>query len=215
MLIQNNYPEKLIRQKISKVLSNSRPVSQEPSSQIPSSQTSPTLSSEQAIAEKKFYKSFPYVKGMSENIEKVLKKDVNNVKLAFKPTESLGNTCFSKLKDKVEIMDAINCIYNIPCLNCEKSYIGQTKNQLHKRITQHKGDLENVENKIGKTAIVSHFLNFERANVLEIKRNLKKRLVKESFNIHIVYSVDSHNTFNERRDTEIISSVYYCVLISG
>lgn len=79
--------------------------------------------------------------------------------------------------------------------------------RLNEKSTQHAGSV-----KEGKTAIVTHyeeeghFPSFEDVVVVEKGRNIRKRLVKETFNIF------SHNTFNERRDTDRSSSVYWTLL---
>ena len=62
------------------------------------------------------YISFPYIKGLSEYIKKIL--SVPNIQATFKPTNSLS-FLFSKLKDRDPLLNQNNLVYKIDCLNCD------------------------------------------------------------------------------------------------
>ncbi|KAI4474396.1 hypothetical protein M0804_014882, partial [Polistes exclamans] len=83
----------------------------------------------------------------------------------------------TKLKDKVDKFDQSNLVYKIPC-ECEKSYIGQTKKKLKKRLDLHKNDCKPVNvNKTNTTALAKHHFNtghifkFDAATILDLEEN--------------------------------------------
>lgn len=114
---------------------------------------------------------------------------------------------FSKLKSKTEFLDRTNVIYKIPCdgigdQSCPLSYVGQTKNQLKKRLAQHNNDLKNKYNPNGQSAVVSHFFEhghkpaFDKASVLCTENLWHRRNTLESLHIFC------EDTYNLRRDTQ-------------
>ena len=66
------------------------------------------------------YISFPYIKGLSEYIKKIL--FVLNIQATFEPTNSLS-FLFSKLKDMDPLLNQNNLVYKIDCFNCDGTYI--------------------------------------------------------------------------------------------
>lgn len=125
--------------------------------------------------------------------------------------------------------DQINSIYNIPCNGkngekCTKSYVGQSKNQLKKRLNQHERDVLNAEKKTPAqtatqtpavddcTALVTHTRetkhspDFDNVSILEREQYLSRRLLMESLQICC------HDTMNKRRDIENISQTYASIL---
>ena len=69
--------------------------------------------------------SIPYVQGQSEAIRCVLQG--LNMQTSFAPATSLRNI-LSHLKDPVPSSSGV--VYQIPCADCNKSYIGQTGRNL-------------------------------------------------------------------------------------
>ncbi|XP_044764407.1 uncharacterized protein LOC123320972 [Coccinella septempunctata] len=75
-------------------------------------------------------------------------------------------------------------VYKIPCLDCDRSYIGQTRQYLKDRIKQHKYDTKNINNK-EKTALTYHVFgeghnfNFEEVEILDVESNGYKRNISE------------------------------------
>lgn len=136
-----------------------------------------------------------YVQGLSEPIAKIISKKIENLRISYRPHRQLRQTVFSRLKHSLEDKDKINCIYEIPCLGshnndnkCDLSYVGQTKNQLRKRITQHKGSLKKAHTD-GQSALVTHFEDFghfpdfANAKVIANEPFLSRRLTLESLHI--------------------------------
>ena len=76
----------------------------------------------------------PYIKGIAEPIRRVL----NNcgIKVALKPFRMLGYI-FAKPKDRVPTDWKTHAVYSIPCGDCEKVYLGQTKRQFCTRLKAH------------------------------------------------------------------------------
>ena len=73
----------------------------------------------------------PYIQGIAEPIRRVL----NNcgIKVALKPFRTLGHI-FAKPKDRVSTDRKTHAVYSIPCGDCEKVYLGQTKRQFCTRL---------------------------------------------------------------------------------
>ena len=51
------------------------------------------------------------------------------IKVALKPFQTLGHS-FVKPKDRVSTIQKTHAVYSIPCSECEKEYLGQTKRQI-------------------------------------------------------------------------------------
>ena len=97
------------------------------------------------------YKSLPYVQGLSEKLSGILKpfnikiasRNVNNLSRFFKPT-----------KVRISKLDTADVVYNIPCTDCEATYIGTIKRRFKTRIHEHKRDVYNPPDKW--TALTKH-----------------------------------------------------------
>ncbi|XP_074106311.1 uncharacterized protein LOC141532052 [Cotesia typhae] len=129
---------------------------------------------------------FPYIKGSSPRI----------------------GCLFSRLKDPVDKWDRSCLVYQIPC-TCGKSYIGQTKQKLKKRINQHINDCRPVNiNKSNMTALADHHFKsghdfqFDVAQILDYESHFLKRNISEMFFIKVFDCV------NFRSDTQGLSSSY-------
>lgn len=81
------------------------------------------------------YFKFPYINGLTQMIRRILEDDDHKIATYNNNTSRI---LFSKLKDKIEMKDKTNVIYEIPCSDCDGVYIGQTKQNLEKRIKQTK-----------------------------------------------------------------------------
>ena len=51
-------------------------------------------------------------------------------------------------KDKQEKEDLTECVYKVPCANCDKIYIGETGRKFGVRLQEHRTE---VESKTGRT----------------------------------------------------------------
>ncbi|XP_044760848.1 uncharacterized protein LOC123318294 [Coccinella septempunctata] len=101
----------------------------------------------------KAYFKFPYVPELSQKIKRTLKTE--NSELVFYNMKTVGSL-YSKIKDPINKDHRSGVIYGIPCLDCDKMYIGQTRQYLQNRIKQHAYDVRDVKNR-ERTALCSHF----------------------------------------------------------
>src|SRR5580765_437176 len=71
-----------------------------------------------------FYVSLPFVEGLSDEINRVLKNIGLNV--VYNVPKKL-NTLIKRGKDRLPINNRTEVVYKLDCKNCNASYIGQTK----------------------------------------------------------------------------------------
>jgi len=69
----------------------------------------------------------PYVEKVSEAIVRIMKK--HNVPVAMKPRKTLKDLLVHP-KDKQDKEDITECVYKVPCANCDKTYVGETGRKL-------------------------------------------------------------------------------------
>ena len=87
------------------------------------------------------FTTLPYIQGTSEQIQRVLFEA--GIKTAFKPIWTISQMLL-KLKDKVKDNKKLGLVYQIPCKNCEFSYIGETKRSFPTRLGEHKADVQKM-----------------------------------------------------------------------
>jgi len=127
-LLENGYPYKIIRKLINKAnnIQNNININNQPSTNSPN-----------------YYRSIKYINGLSDTIVQTIKPKLNNVKITFDPVNKIDSVLVKSLKQKIDINEKSNVIYEIPCADisnnrpCNLSYVGQTKNKLKYRIKQH------------------------------------------------------------------------------
>ena len=76
-----------------------------------------------------------------------------------------------------------NVIYEVPCLDCESVYIGETGRCLQKRLTEHKGAVRRYDRKNGIATHAwdrDHKVNWEEARVIQTEPFYWKRRVLEA-----------------------------------
>lgn len=103
----------------------------------------------------------------SLNWKKTLGKQDHFMKLTFIRSNTRE---LIKIKQGFELKN-MNCVYLIICKECQKKYVGETKNELWKRLTQH---LANIRNKKEvETPLVQHFLEHgtENLKIAGLERN--------------------------------------------
>lgn len=156
MLIKNGYPLSLIRRR---------------------------LKNPQTDVQYIEYRGIRYEPSCSVNISRAICGDVDNLRAGFKPVKTVRKV-FSNVKQRTELLELANVVYNIPCLGdgikpCALSYVGQTKNKLGERTDTHMDDIVRY-NRTGsldkQTALVHHFHdghapNFDEVSVLASERN--------------------------------------------
>lgn len=190
-LIKNNYPLSLIR----KILYNNRPMTQQQHQQH----------------NIKYYK-IPYIKNLSEHLSRIL--GTETIKVAFKNDNTLKKI-YTNTKDKTPDHSKSNVIYKIPCKNCNKCYIGQTRRYLETRLKEHKNNIKPSNllrsNHDNETALVTHTRDghsfaFDDVKIIGQQTNLKKRLLHEMISIKI------NDTINKRTDIDNLNQAYYNII---
>ncbi|CAN7976424.1 unnamed protein product [Ixodes persulcatus] len=143
----------------------------------------------------------PYLHGTSEVLARVLR--TYGIAVTHKPVSTLGH--FLPLpKDRPPKEKAQCLIYQIPCAECDASYVGETKN-FPERLRRHKYDVK--EKDIQGSALAEHaqktghVIGFERSFILDTERNWRKRLLIESWHIQ-----NTSNNLN--RSTGTLPSSY-------
>ena len=102
-------------------------------------------------------------------------------------------------KDQRTVEQTGECVYRIPCHNCDCTYIGETGRNYGKRQEEHRKEVESISNRtftlsdrksraaeMNKLAITddvakdNHVINWSGAKILEREGHHKTRQVKES-----------------------------------
>ncbi len=94
------------------------------------------------------------------------------------------------------------CVYQIPCQNCDKVYIGETFRGIETRLKEHRYDMRcfNVNNAIVNHRLdTSHIVDWKSAKVLSYENNISKRRCIESAHIATC------NNFNQNKGFFIIA----------
>lgn len=189
ILIENGYPKYLLRPLIFNT--NSRNDNRE-NSEVPG---------EEVVD--KMYFTLPIIGGLTSKLIQALKTD--NIMFA-KKNEFTINKLFSKTKNRIPKELSKDVVYQIPCSSCNKVYIGQTSQQLKKRVSQHKSDLKNP-NKTCALALhcrgEKHTADFDNVKILEVEPIGRKRNFLEMYHI-----VRTENTLNCKTDVQGISNIY-------
>ena len=86
----------------------------------------------------------PYVQGVSERVSRVFKK--HGFTTAMKPHCTIRSMLVHP-KDKLLPEQKSEAIYDIPCADCPKSYIGETGRSFGIRLQEHQTDVEKFETK--------------------------------------------------------------------
>lgn len=102
-----------------------------------------------------------------------------NSALIFSIDKTLKKDIFPhNYEDRTPLLKTTNCIYQIPCKDCNSSYIGQTKRHLCTRISEHE---KSVKDNLINTGLLSHAtknkhnFNFNEAKILNTDINDYKR----------------------------------------
>jgi len=117
----------------------------------------------------------PYVENVSEAVARIMRK--HNVPMAMKPYKTLKSVLVPP-KDKQEKEDLTECVYKVPCANCDNIYIDETGRKFGVRLQEHR---TKVESKTART-----FTRSLRASSLtEIDREPERftRWIKEAIHI--------------------------------
>ena len=95
----------------------------------------------------------PYLKNTSEAIQRTCKQ--LGIKTVFKSQGTLHQTLTRVKTPRPEMKK--NMIYEIPCKDCNMSYIGETGRSLQKRMTEHKAAVRRGDQKNGVAVHVQKY----------------------------------------------------------
>ncbi|XP_044577776.1 uncharacterized protein LOC123260626 [Cotesia glomerata] len=152
-----------------------------------------------------YYFRFPFIRGLSINISKCFYG--TEWRPAYYNLRVIGSLC-TKLKDRVDVLQRSELVNRVPC-GCLKTYVGQTKQRLGKRLKQHEYDCRTVNIlKNNNTALAQHHFDtghifeFGKIKILDMECCGKKRNLSEMIFIHL------NDTVNLKTDTENLSNHY-------
>jgi len=136
--------------------------------------------------------AIPYVRGVSEPIRWILAKV--NIRVAFKTGTSIWSI-LTKVKPQRPPGSRKGMIYSIPCLDCDKVYIGETGRTLCTRQSEHRWHLNNgrtEDSAVAAHAIDNdHGIDWENSIILNQEDNFFKRRIKEAI------LIQKHDNFNQ------------------
>jgi len=151
------------------------------------------------------YFVIPYVSCVSKNFIHFF-KNISFSKLAFSCYNKL-NKFIKVLKDVLPVSSRSNVVYKINCLDCDASYVGQTKRALSIRVNEHRNHIR--RNSTQPSVITDHRLNskhefdWDNARVLDKETNYNKRLIAE-----MIYIKKQKQGLNAQIDTELLDPIY-------
>ena len=142
--------------------------------------------------------TIPYIKGVTEPLERVFRK--HNIATAVRPKTTLRSLLVHP-KDKQQDKAKTDCVYRIPCKSCEQVYIGETGRTFGVRLEEHKKEADNFESvkytraqkrqaqkeeNLNKSAVTDHIarnncvIDWEGARVIDREDNRRIRWIKEA-----------------------------------
>ena len=158
------------------------------------------------------YVGLPYIKGLSDELSRILRKF--NINVYTYPYKTIGNI-LPKIKDSVDDIYNRGAIYKIPCKDCSNVYVGKTGRCFHTCLSEHKRDLKPInlaklkENDLNKkTALVKHCFNCEHRidfgnfEILDYNIDYDKRKFLES-----LYINNTKNSINDK-DRNVFPKIY-------
>ncbi len=146
----------------------------------------------------------PYIPG-AESLQRALLS--LDIEVAFKRGNTIGKE-LSRLKRTQPAEDRKDVIYEIPCGQCDSTYIGETGRTLKKRIQEHKQAVRRGDENNGpldhmiRTA--GHRINWEEARIIDSEQNTRRRKIKEAIYIRALDSSRNQEfLMNQDRGREI------------
>lgn len=163
------------------------------------------IGSQTEVTAKLKYFKLAFFPGLSYKLHNVFKGF--GCKTSFYNIIDINKKFFTNIKDKTPPSMQSGLVYKIPCQDCDKVYVGQTKQYLKDRVRQHKNDGKHLEAE-NKTALTQHThreghrFNFENVTILDREQHYFRRLLSE-----MIY-IRRNKSVNYREDTNNLSTVY-------
>ena len=128
--------------------------------------------------------TLPYVRGLSEAVRWVLTP--LGLRVSFHPNTTLKQPLV-RPKDWTPTEELAEVVYQVPCVNCPASYVGQTGRCLGKRMKDHRKAVESGD--CANSALAEHTwshhhpVDWDKVRLLEQQPRLYHRLTLESIHI--------------------------------
>ena len=141
----------------------------------------------------------PYVEGVAEKLNRAFRK--HNIFTAMRPTNTLKSILVHP-KDKRDLNQISDAVYDIPCKTCDMSYIGETGHLFGTCLKEHQKDSEKISDikftranrkastsEQHKSAITdhiaqeNHIIDWEGATILDRDSNSTTRKIREAIHI--------------------------------
>jgi hypothetical protein len=120
----------------------------------------------------------PYVKGTSEQLERVLRK--HGIAIFHKPINTLRHQLVHP-KDPTPKELKSGVIYQVKCKTCKSLYIGETARTLKKRLEEHKKSATSAINE--HCSQTGHQIDWDEVKIVGTESNWTKRKIKEAIAI--------------------------------
>ena len=141
---------------------------------------STTEDTEEPQNEKKIYASTPYIKGISERLQRAFKS--HEVTLIHKPVNSLRSQLV-RVKDTTVNLKKCGTVYQIHCEKCNKEYVGETARSLEIRVKEHQSRSSSAIYEHCRPE--GHSVDPNKTKVLSTEVNTFKRRIKEAIQIKL------------------------------
>jgi len=147
----------------------------------------------------------PYFSSYSEKFREVV--SISDMRVAYYGVNKLKNIIKAH-KDPLTNLCKKNVIYKLNCNNCEATYVGQTKRQLKTRIIEHRNYIKRNTSThsviIDHRIISDHDFDWDNVEILDVERNLNKRLIFEMIN-----NKSQNKGLNLQTDTTFLDRAYF------
>ena len=145
---------------------------------------------------------FPYVKNVSESIQRILTR--LNIRTCFRPVRTLRQFLVHP-KDQLPMSRVSRVVYSIPCQDCDKTYIGETGRTLEHRVKEHKRAYTSANSLNSAVAEYSlehgHSIKWGGAEVVSVIQRWYHRCFVESWHIR-------GNKYSMNRDRGFLPEIY-------
>ncbi|KAK9876390.1 hypothetical protein WA026_012701 [Henosepilachna vigintioctopunctata] len=199
ILLDNGYPKTLVK----KYLCNT--VTRPPSLTSTDLNMDPNTDTPAPLAR---YRSLPYFTSLTAKLCHIF-SEIDDLKVA-KYNFITGKMIFTRLKDRIPPSSTSDCIYSVPCFDCEGVYIGQTSQTIKRRITLHKSDVKLRPDRCALALHSSqqgHRFDFDSVEILDVAANYHKRVFLEMVHIN-----SNPNSINKKTDVSRLSCIYSYLL---
>lgn len=174
----NGYPKHLTKRTLRGIPRSVRPAQQQVVQEAPEEEQKKRL-------------FMPYIKGVSEKIERICHP--LGVKVICKSQHTLRQTLM-KVKSTRPDDRKKGVVYEVPCADCNCVYVGETGRSLEMRLKEHRYAVKTMDTNNGVAVHAwtnDHHVNWEAAKVITVEQHQTKRKVLES--LHIKKQSDTSN----------------------